>query len=164
MSTPEYHESTQDVPTQEDVPTPLQSSTPNRRKSKVVNRLRAKLRQAEEELEKNRKQLQNINRKFNRLKARRVSVNMPPATAAKNKKVRQQKGGISPHSKRKSLLKIVHAFLHRDDVSTVVNGKSGEIRRRSTEKGTCVTLWRTCTRGFVMKILIRRCLRLSSLS
>lgn len=130
MSTPEHHESTQDVPTQEDVPTPLQSSTPNRRKSKVVNRLRAKLRQAEEELEKNRKQLQNINRKFNRLKARRVSVNIPPATAAKNKKVRQQKGGISPHSKRKSLLKIVHAFLHRDDVSTVVNGKSGEIRRR----------------------------------
>ncbi|KAG5271943.1 hypothetical protein AALO_G00185940, partial [Alosa alosa] len=128
--TPEDHVSIQD-----DVPTPpLQSSTPKRstirKKSKVVNRLRTKLRQAEEELKKNRKEMQNLNKKFRRLQARRVTVTKQIATTAKNKKVRQQKGGISLNSKRKGLLKMVHSFLHRDDVSTVVNGKSGEIRRR----------------------------------
>ncbi|XP_029905945.1 uncharacterized protein LOC115358209 [Myripristis murdjan] len=51
---------------------------------------------------------------------------------AKNQRVRGRKAskGLPPNSKWKQLAKVVSFFLHQDDVSSVINGKAGEIRRK----------------------------------
>ncbi|KAL1250664.1 hypothetical protein QQF64_018460 [Cirrhinus molitorella] len=118
----------------------MEASTPQRtrpvikkreRASKIVAKLRAKLRHVEEKVGKKTKQLLSLKRKIRRLEARSKSaIPRLPAKISQRARIREAKKRLPINSKRKQLGKIVSMFLHRDDVSTVINGKAGEICRK----------------------------------
>ena len=121
-----------------DLTGPMESSTPQKpkqvlkkreRSSNSVLKLRAKLRFAEEKVAAKAKELLKLSRKIKRLEARRPQRAMA-RLPVESQRVRKAKMGLPSTSKRRQLGKVVSIFLHQDDVSTVLNGKFGEIRRK----------------------------------
>ncbi|KAL1005131.1 hypothetical protein UPYG_G00054930 [Umbra pygmaea] len=124
-----------------DLTRPVEASTPQRtppvikkreRASMHVAELTAKLRYAEEKLGAKTTQLLTLNRKIRRLEANRPKAAMQslPAKISQRVRIREAKKGLPIHSRQKQLGNVVSMFLHRDDVSTVVNGEAGEICRK----------------------------------
>ncbi|XP_062847617.1 uncharacterized protein LOC134332231 [Trichomycterus rosablanca] len=108
--------------------TPPPETRKKERRAKLVSKLRSKLRYAEEKLQEKSKELQNLKKRIKRLEARKKTANRP--TVNNVQKVRKTREGfptIPNSSKRREMRKLVSRFLHQDDVSTVVNGKAGEI-------------------------------------
>ena len=124
-----------------DLTGPMEASTPQKpsnehgvkkraRPSNSVGKLRAKLRFAEEKVAAKSKELLKLNRKIKRLEARRPQRTMPRLPVHNSQRVRKAKMGLPSNSKRRQLGKVVSMFLHSYDVSTILNGKFGEIRRK----------------------------------
>ena len=119
---------------------PMDASTPKRvlplkkreKPPALVGKLRRKLKHAEEKCEAKTAEVLKLRRQLRRLRAckQRGTTGRLLSSTDQGVRVRQSAKPQHINGKRKQLSKIVSIFLHRDDVSTVINGKAGEIRRR----------------------------------
>ena len=134
------------------------------RPSNSVGKLRAKLRFAEEKVAAKSKELLKLNRKIKRLEARRPQRTMPRLPVHNSQRVRKAKMGLPSNSKRRQLGKVVSMFLHQDDVSMILNGNFGEIRRKGQIfRKRALTPWPISIKGSVLNTLERLCTKLSFL-
>lgn len=99
-----------------------QTSTPKRKKTR---KLRDKLRKTQNILNEKKKELECLKKKLKRIEEHRSRV----LTANRAKKRRENHLKQCKTNKRRKMGDLVKVFLHRDDVSTIINGKTGEIRK-----------------------------------
>lgn len=97
---------------------PPRTSTPAKRRP-VVSNLRAKLKKKDKALETKDREIDRLRKTIQRMKMRKEPMKNSHA-----------KGSVSSAiNKRHDMARAIRKFLHRDDISTIVNGKAGEIRR-----------------------------------
>lgn len=99
-----------------------QTSTQKHKKS---HKLRDKLKKTQKILDEKKKELNSLKKKIKRMEQHRASVLL--ASQAKRRRENRLKQGN--RNKKSKMVDHVKVFLHRDDVSTVINGKTGEIRK-----------------------------------
>lgn len=89
------------------------------------------MRVTEEKLLDRTKETFNLRKRLRRLEKRERKqrlMNMEDREAKQNARKRDQR--ILPNSQRRLMRRIVSRFFHQDEISTVINGKSGEIRKK----------------------------------
>lgn len=94
-----------------------QTSTPKRKQTK--SKLRSKLRDMEKKLKKKERELECMRKRIRRLEENRGRANQ----------VQKRRERLVSVNKRKRMGTLVETFLHRDDITTVINGKAGEMRK-----------------------------------
>lgn len=121
-------------------PGPMKTSTPKespkkrKRRKKTQSKLRLKLRYTEEKLLERTKEMVNLKKRLKRLemmaKRQQAIVNMEGREVQKKTAKRGHQRTLPNNSQRRLMRTLVSCFLHQDEVSTVINGKSGEIRKK----------------------------------
>lgn len=101
---------------------PSATSTPKRKKTA---KLREKLRKAQQILSDKKKELDCLKKKIKRMEENRSTVLL--TSRAKQRRENHKKQ--CERSQRRKMSDNVRLFLNRDDVSTLINGKLGEVRK-----------------------------------
>lgn len=97
----------------------LRTSTPKPNRS-AASRLRAKLKEKNKSLQTKDREIDRLRKQVKRMKMRKEE------TKTRNKLTKDVRSSV----KRRQLMgSAIRTFFHHDDVSTIVNGKAGEIRR-----------------------------------
>ena len=98
------------------------TSTPKKRKQKptTVSKLRVKLKKNKKSLENKDRELERLRKQIKRMEMRREE---------RGKRNLPTKEVCSSMNRRQLMGSVVRTFFHCNDVSTIVNGKAGEIRR-----------------------------------
>ncbi|XP_069394767.1 male determiner protein Mdmd(III)-like [Paralichthys olivaceus] len=102
-----------------------------KRRKKTMQKLKSKLCSTEEKLVE-RKRKERLKRLEMSAKRKQVTINIG-GREAQNKKTKwghKRTYNILSNSQRRLMSTLISRFLHQDDVSTVINGKSGEIRKK----------------------------------
>ena len=110
-----------------DLPPPRLASTPKSVRRSTMATLRAKLRETEIKLKKKNLDFSNLRRKMQRMKNGNKRREQQTVTVVKQK---VQRRVPLQNNVRKQTETMVKRFLHNDDNSTMINGKSGEIRKK----------------------------------
>ncbi|KAI4829768.1 hypothetical protein KUCAC02_001438 [Chaenocephalus aceratus] len=104
------------------------------KRKKTLSRLRSKLRHTEEKLLERTNEMVNLRKRLKRLenmpKRKQAFCSNEGREVQKNVAKRGPQRTLACNSKRRLMRTLVSRFLHHDEVTTIINGKSGEIRRK----------------------------------